>query len=642
MDKYQEQSHLLDRHLELILAPVVRTLRSHIDWFQSAEGLEKQGPLEPDSHPHQLFRLVYQLTKVRGYKTIGTSRLLLPYLHLLMIWIHSVVKYLTHEAADLEPLLAYLKLQDVRIFSLWETRYVLLLWLSLIVRIPFDLQRLDSHVYDGKTLVQFIVEMGQSFLTSTGKERDAAAELLARLLTRKDTVEQELGKFIQWAADEVFSQGKVILTIGALSTLSGIYKYGAREHLVRHTGAVLPLCHKLLDPQCALNSNTLARKLCIKLVQRLALAHLKPVVASWRYQRGNRSLAKNLATAPVTLASVSTQNNGQRHSLAPNVAEEDEEVAECVEEMIEVLLNGLQDKDTIVRWSASKGLGRITMRLPKELAQDVIDSVISLFSDGVFKNPDGTSNLSTVSDQTWHGTCLAVAELARRGLLLPEKLPSVLQWIYFALTFDQRKGSYSVGAHVRDAACYVCWSFARAYAPEIMEPYVQDLAVYLIVVAVYDREVNVRRAASAAFQENVGRQGIFPHGIDIVTAADYFTVGNRKVSFLETSIFVAKFNEYRQQMIRHLLENAVPHWDIEMRKVASQTLHLLSSTDSAYIMEFCLPKLIESVASAELYTRHGSVLALSEIISSLQGINLKGLANSHEDLVKVSLVLKKP
>lgn len=70
-------------------------------------------------------------------------------------------------------------------------------------------------------------------------------------------------------------------------------------------------------------------------------------------------------------------------------------------------------------------------------------------------------------------------------------------------------------------------AFARAYDPSVLEPYIPVLANALLVTAVYDREVNVRRAASAAFQENVGRQGTVAHGISIVTTADYFAVGNR-------------------------------------------------------------------------------------------------------------------
>ncbi len=58
---------------------------------------------------------------------------------------------------------------------------------------------------------------------------------------------------------------------------------------------------------------------------------------------------------------------------------------------------------------------------------------------------------------------------------------------------------------MRDAACYVVWSFARAYSPEIMKPYVPVISRNLVTMAVFDREVNCRRAASAAFQENVGR-----------------------------------------------------------------------------------------------------------------------------------------
>jgi hypothetical protein len=43
------------------------------------------------------------------------------------------------------------------------------------------------------------------------------------------------------------------------------------------------------------------------------------------------------------------------------------------------------------------------------------------------------------------------------------------------------------GAHVRDAAAYVCWAFARAYEPELLAPHVEVLASTLLTVACYDR-----------------------------------------------------------------------------------------------------------------------------------------------------------
>ena len=41
---------------------------------------------------------------------------------------------------------------------------------------------------------------------------------------------------------------------------------------------------------------------------------------------------------------------------------------------------------------------------------------------------------------------------------------------------DLLVGFCIVGSHVRDAACYVCWSFARAYDPAEVKPYVKDIA----------------------------------------------------------------------------------------------------------------------------------------------------------------------
>ena len=46
---------------------------------------------------------------------------------------------------------------------------------------------------------------------------------------------------------------------------------------------------------------------------------------------------------------------------------------------MEVLLCGLRDEDSIVRWSAAKGIGRVTSRLPRGLADDVLQSLLGCF-----------------------------------------------------------------------------------------------------------------------------------------------------------------------------------------------------------------------------------------------------------------------
>ncbi|CAK0906696.1 unnamed protein product, partial [Prorocentrum cordatum] len=81
-----------------------------------------------------------------------------------------------------------------------------------------------------------------------------------------------------------------------------------------------------------------------------------------------------------------------------------------VEEVIELLLASLGDADTVVRWVAAKGVGRLTNRLPRDFGDQVLEFLLErCFS---FRE----------TDKAWHGGCLALAELTRRGLLLPERL----------------------------------------------------------------------------------------------------------------------------------------------------------------------------------------------------------------------------
>ena len=91
------------------------------------------------------------------------------------------------------------------------------------------------------------------------------------------------------------------------------------------------------------------------------------------------------------------------------------------------------------------------------------------------------------------------------------------------------------------------------------------LASKLINISLFDREVNCRRAASATFQEAVGRQGTFPHGIEILTEADYFTLSNRVNAYLNVSCFVGQFDEYWLSMLKYLSDVQLKHWEPAMR-----------------------------------------------------------------------------
>jgi hypothetical protein len=150
------------------------------------------------------------------------------------------------------------------------------------------------------------------------------------------------------------------------------------------------------------------------------------------------------------------------------------------------------------------------------------------------------------------------------------------------------------------------------------------LSAALVLTSLFDREVNCRRAASAAFQESVGRQGAdnFKHGIAILTTADYYSLGNRVDSFLNLALDVAKFEEYQTPIIRHLADVKLLHWDVEIRSLSSKSLSRISKLNHRYTAIEVLPKLLHQCFHDDLVVRHGSLLGVAEMVVAFGEANL--------------------
>jgi hypothetical protein len=223
-----------------------------------------------------------------------------------------------------------------------------------------------------------------------------AALLLARLLTRPDMA-AALADFLQWQQQAVAAAAgpaTVFMLPGVLQTLALIFKFGRREQLLPLAPQLWQQVAGLLGDEgsssssssSVLGSNALARKLAVKLVQRIGLVLLPPQLTGWRFRKTAADLGQNLAAAAADqaatpgIADVSDlqQAPPQQQQLDAAVAAEATVIPEEIEDVLGVLLSSCCDRDTVVRWSAAKGVGRLASCLPLELAEEVVDGVLGL------------------------------------------------------------------------------------------------------------------------------------------------------------------------------------------------------------------------------------------------------------------------
>ncbi|CAF0942097.1 unnamed protein product, partial [Brachionus calyciflorus] len=163
-DTYQEQPHLIDPFLTEIIDTIINTVKREIQ-------LKEPSKLIID----ESFKYMHCLAKMRGYKRI--------------------VQYLPHEITDFDPVLKLLESQDPRDSNSWQTRFILLLWLSIICIVPFDLDRFDTTQNQVDSIANRFLKSTIPYLFTSDKCQDACAFLLAKFMSRRDLQTKVLPSF---------------------------------------------------------------------------------------------------------------------------------------------------------------------------------------------------------------------------------------------------------------------------------------------------------------------------------------------------------------------------------------------------------------------------------------------------------------
>lgn len=651
IDTFQELPQLLDPHLTkwipFLAQSYIEDLTNPRRSAAKLDSSAKSKALVPVSFA--IAKILYTFCKVRGEKVI--VRFLnaeAKYLELLLSSIEEAELHTADAAPDPDELLTADK------GWAWEQRYIVLLWLSHLLFAPFDLSTISSVEFEEDAVPKIeglqlqdnlpgitlrILPLAIKYLAIAGKERDAAKALLVRMAMRRDM--QALGvlrSLVGWAVASLRppKDGELRPTyfyLGVLSFLAGILRSTSEtSDLDAHLSTIFNAVHALTfndtDVSKAVNALALAKKMIIKVIRSVVVTYLRKV-------------------------------------------NQDMESMEVTETAIGYLLESLSDNDTPVRMSASKSLSVITLKLDPDMASQVVEAVLESLNRNVLWNKEEIKqgarpmrDLSAVNHLEWHGLVLTLSHLLYRRSPPAQQLSDIIHALLLGLSFEQRALSGgSVGANVRDAACFGVWAIARRYttaellavptksvfAAKAHPPdssIIQVLATELVTAACLDPFGNIRRGSSAALQELIGRHpDTVEQGISVVQNVDYHAVARRSRAVHQVASNATKLaSQYGDSILHGILGwRGVGDMDAPSRRDSGVAFGIIttllgnqSSEPSQRFRESfnMIQARLKGLATRKIEERHGLLICLASLLDQFPAF-AKG--SSEIDLAKTGV-----
>ena len=616
----------------MLMDHLVSAFRSYLSYDTEAYTAATAQESESVPLPRGISRIIYILCKVRGQKVI--SRLLSNepfYLGLIL----DKLQQWQLKSQDLSCLETFNNRSMI-----WEEKFVMLLWLAHLMMAPFDLGSISHESRHSRGIILKVplpvsldlpllaidlLQTAVGNLDAPSKERETASLLLTRLTLRPDMQKYDLAEtIIRWAVDELGGQDQSDANpyqhTGILSVLAGITMSGDVKIVGRFLFTIFQCVSAISDGSHTnskiINSSALSRKLIIKILRSIAISSLQ-------------------------------------HETVGNA------ISDCVEMTIGVLMDLLADTDTLVRFASSKALGMISSKMDPDMASDVVQAINGSLEEDLHwvDSQTGRSypsysqeipmhgqlepNTASVNALRWHGLALSLAQILFRSSVPASQLPTVLNALLLALDFEQRKSTgTSIGGNVRDAACFGIWSIARRFttrqildiettqirAASLMDnstSMIQVLANCMVVSATLDPSGNIRRGASAALQELIGRHpDTVSQGISLVQAVEYHSVALRSNAMADVARAAAELDKhYCSSIVDDLLGwKGIASPDALSRQLAARslgTLIALRSNDYLINTLRAIMRNLGSVPTQKVEKRHGLLLALSSIIQQM-------------------------
>ncbi|KAJ5000941.1 hypothetical protein K4K48_001987 [Colletotrichum sp. SAR 10_66] len=639
LDPFQELPQLLDPHLPTWLPLLATTYLAHLNIRNRNRPKQlstRSQLLEPLNVA--IAKLLYTFTKIRGEKVVVRFlNVETRYIEPLLSALESAERSRSPQAS--RPSLSPLSPQSNTQQWSWEERYLVLLWLSHLLLAPFDLSTISSAAADEQITLPSIpnftwpsdlpgitvriLPVAIKYLASPGKERDGARALLVRIAMRRDMQSQGvLTALVNWALASLNPSPDTppqppYFYIGVLSFLAGVLRSSINtSDMDAHLSSIFRAAHAVASSEveetpvsAAIRSVAVARKMLIKVIRSVTVLLLRK-------------------------------------------SPPDPDSTELIETSIGYFLECLADNDTPVRLAASKALSIVTLRLDPEMASQVVDAVLDSLNRNVLwtkepGNPNGlkTRDLAAVDPLEWHGLMLTLSHLLYRRSPPASQLPDIVHGLLLGLSFEKRSTSGgSVGTNVRDAACFGIWALARRYTTaELLEvptaavvaarPHSRDasilqvLATELVVTASLDSAGNIRRGASAALQELIGRHpDTVEKGIWVVQTVDYHAVALRSRAIHEVALNATRLSpQYGAALLDGLLGwRGIGDADAASRRVAGASFGTLTlelsqkdSPDATAQFTASIDRILarlRALQARQVDERHGLLLCLASVL----------------------------